>query len=75
MFDLLLDENTYSKFGIDQQAKYWKIGTSIFNTFDRFLEKINYLDISKPVVSEYNDKNLTTEGSNKTYKLFIGMLK
>lgn len=71
IFDLLLDENTYSEYGIDKQAKYWKMGTSFFTMLDRFLERINNLDISKPIISKFNPNNLTTEGNNKTYKFIL----
>ncbi len=71
IFDLLLDENVYSKNGIDIRASYWKMGTDFFNMFDRLYDNIKDLDISIPIVSEYNPNNLTTEGKNKSYKLLM----
>lgn len=71
IFDLLLDDETYSKYGITCSAKYWKMGTSYFTMFDRLYENIKNLDISKPMKCVFNEKNKTTQGKNKSYKFLI----
>lgn len=71
IFDLLLDKDTYSKYGINKQAKYWKIGTTIFGTFDRLIENIKDVDISFPLVSILNKKNKTVQGNNISFQFHI----
>ncbi len=69
IFKLFIDKKTFIKNGVEVEARYWKIGTSIFNTFDRFLEKIKDVDISKDMYVKYNKYNLTTQGKNNSYIL------
>lgn len=71
ILDLLLDQETYSKHGITCSAKYWKMGTSYFTMFDRLYENIKDIDISKPMKCVFNEKNMTTQGKNDTYKFLI----
>lgn len=71
IFKLFVDKETFKNNGVEVEAKYWKIGTSIFQTFDRFLEKINCLDLSKNMNVKYNKNNTTTQGKNNTYILEI----
>lgn len=67
MFDLLLDKNTYSDFGIFNKATYWKIGTSIFNTFDRLSKNLLDVDVSYPMIVYENPERKTIQGNNSSY--------
>ncbi len=71
ILSLLLNEKIFLRYGINHRASYWKIGTSIFNTFERLGKNIKNLDISYPIISTYNEKNLTTQGKNKSYQFLI----
>lgn len=71
IFDLLLNEETYKQYGINNQAKYWKMGTSFFTMFDRLADNIKTLDISSPMKSIINENNLTTQGKNISYKFIM----
>ncbi len=71
IFDLFLNEKTFSKYGIKHRACYWKMGTSFFKIFDRLYENIINIDISKPMITIYNLDNKTTQGNNDSYKFTI----
>lgn len=62
---LLLNENEEK--GITNNAKYWKMGTSFFNTFDRLEQKIKDLDTKHSIIIELDKNKKTTEGNNETY--------
>lgn len=60
----LLNEDP--KLGITNNAGYWKIGTSIFKTFDRLYENIKDIDISSPICVKTN-MNVKISHKNKYY--------
>lgn len=62
---LLLNENEEK--GITNNAEYWKMGTSFFNTFDRLEQKIKDLDTKYSIIIELDKNKKTTEGNNETY--------
>lgn len=62
---LLLNENEEK--GITNNAEYWKMGTSFFNTFDRLEQKIKDLDTKHSIIIELDKNKKTTEGNNETY--------
>lgn len=67
----LLNIDVFSKFGITNVAKYWKMGTDFFTMFDRFYENIKELNIDDYLYITHNTDNLTTQGKNPTFQLFL----
>lgn len=67
----LLNIDVFSKFGISHVAKYWKMGTDFFMMFDRFYENIKDLNIDDYLYIIHDISNLTTQGKNTTFQLFL----
>lgn len=65
LINLLINDDTLP------QSYYWKMGTDIFNMLDRLYENIKDLEINNYVYFKKNKNEITVEGKNEVYNLFL----
>lgn len=67
ILNFFTDEELYKQYGINTNAKYWKMATDFLKMFERLYINIVDKDVSFPLVCDFDEDALTTEGNNDTY--------